>query len=306
MNFPLSRYLLTPLLLTLLVTSCKSVSGTMATPAADRDSIYLRADLRDSRIIWGDEFNADSLDRSVWNIEINGSGCGNNELEYYLDTPDNVCLKDGNLLLTACRRQYKDKPFTSGRVNTCGKKAFTYGVVVAHIRLPRTANGLWPAFWMMGDDIRINPWPRCGEIDILEMGHSDGISAGTQDRLFNGAIHYGTDSHIQKAGVLTSPYSLQDGKYHTFYCYRSPHRIAMYVDDIPTPYIDIDISNTEDLEHPGYYFHKPHFILFNLAVGGDFTGIHDADRITADLEKDATMAIDFIRVYSLPEDFDKR
>ena len=124
------------------------------------------------KLVWKDNFDGSALNRDYWNVEVNGSGCGNNELQYYVDNADNVAVRDGNLVITARRQDYDGHAFTSGRVNTCGKVGFTYGIVEARIKLPKTANGLWPAFWMMGDDIKECGWPACGETDVLEMGAS--------------------------------------------------------------------------------------------------------------------------------------
>lgn len=114
------------------------------------------------KLVWKDNFDGSALNRDYWNVEVNGSGCGNNELQYYVDNADNVAVRDGNLVITARRQDYDGHAFTSGRVNTCGKVGFTYGIVEARIKLPKTANGLWPAFWMMGDDIKECGWPACG------------------------------------------------------------------------------------------------------------------------------------------------
>jgi len=270
----------------------------LTSPAADRLPLYM--DAAGYEMVWHDEFDGDSLDRTVWNVEVNGSGCGNHELQHYVDAPGAVDVAGGCLVLTACRRSYGGSHrFTSGRVNTHGKMTFTYGIVEASIRLPATADGLWPAFWMMGDDISTAGWPACGEIDILEMGHADGIAAGAQDRLFNGALHYGSDSqdHRQQVGVGESPYSLQDGRFHRFYVVWTPSVIRMYVDDVAEPYFSVDISGPG----AGSYFHKPNFLLLNLAVGGDFPGIHTPEAVTAlgaDEGSSAKMEIDYVRVYA--------
>ena len=135
--------------------ACMSVWNMSAeSPVSEKASGYT--------LVWSDEFNGSSLDRDSWNVEINGTGCGNAELQYYLDKPTNVCVRDGNLVITARKEKYQDKNFTSGRINTMNKVCFTYGVVEARIKLPKTANGLWPAFWMMGNDISTVSWPRVG------------------------------------------------------------------------------------------------------------------------------------------------
>lgn len=251
-------------------------------------------------LMWSDEFDGTSLDRTVWNVEVNGTGCGNHELQHYIDSPATVRVSDGLLHLTAvasdeCGCGKHD--YISGRINTLGKQAFRYGVVQASIRLPETADGLWPAFWMMGDDISVNGWPRCGEIDILEMGHADGIAAGSQTRLFNGALHWGPGSHYQTVGPKTSDYSLQDGKFHTYTLVWTEDAIEMYLDDESEPYLQQDISECGDDTLAGGYFHKPGFILFNLAVGGDFPGIHSREGVTALADGCKSMDVDYVRVY---------
>ena len=86
------------------------------------------------KLVWEDNFDGAALNRDYWNVEVNGSGCGNNELQYYVDNADNVAVRDGNLVITARRQDYDGHAFTSGRVNTCGKVGFTYGIVEARIK----------------------------------------------------------------------------------------------------------------------------------------------------------------------------
>jgi beta-glucanase (GH16 family) len=252
------------------------------------------------KLLWCDEFDGTTLNRDYWNVEINGSGCGNNELQNYIDSPENVAVEDGNLVLTAMRRNSDGHAFTSGRVNTHDKFTFTYGLVEARIKLPVTTNGLWPAFWMMGNDISQVGWPKCGEIDILEMGHADGIANDTQARLFNGALHYGNHGHLQQVAPCVNDYSLQDGCYHTFYLWWTPDALEMYVDSASQPYLRVDISDKENSDLPGYYFDKPNFLLVNLAVGGDFPGIHDPAGISAlpAYGDSSSMYVDYIRIYT--------
>ena len=128
-------------------------------------------------LMWSDEFDSNSLDTGKWRIEVNGNGGGNAELQYY-DESGISLGKDseyGNsaLKITAKREQRNGKAFVSGRLNTSGHFQFCYGKVEGRIRLPRTANGLWPAFWLLGADFQTNSWPRCGEIDIMEMGNAE-------------------------------------------------------------------------------------------------------------------------------------
>lgn len=268
------------------------------------------------RLVWQDLFDGEVLDESAWNIEVNGNGGGNNESQYYCR--ENVSIskepKSGKscLTLTARRENYGGKQFTSGRVNSMGKKYFTHGKVEAYICLPKTANGLWPAFWMMGNDYPTVGWPRCGEIDILEMGNAEGIRTGTQETFFNGACHWGFYKDVgggnyaypNYAKSSNAPYSLQDGEFHLYTLIWDEKKVSMYLDldKYPNvaPYYEMGIEGTDDEWATGLYFHHDHFILFNLAVGGHFTGIvNNPNGITAlpNEGSEAKMYIDFVKVY---------
>ena len=264
------------------------------------------------KLVWQELFDADELSPMRWDIEVNGDGGGNSELQYYTDRPENVRLgEDGKgnhcLILTAKRENYMGKNFTSGRLTTKNRIAFTHGKIEAAIMMPKTANGLWPAFWMMGNDFDAVGWPRCGEIDIVEMGNSNGISRGTQERYFNGACHWGQGwPNASYAQDNTKAYSLQDGEYHLFTMLWDENSIKMYVDLDRTPkqnpYYSMDIPANEPNNEwsPGNYFHKDNFILFDLAVGGNFTGIWDATGITALHDangQQASMYINYIRIH---------
>ncbi len=263
-------------------------------------------------LVWQDLFDGQELNPMRWDIEVNGTGGGNNELQYYTDRPANVRLGDdglgnGCLILTARRENYSGKNFTSGRVNSKNRIAFTHGKLEASIKLPRTADGLWPAFWMMGNDYDQVGWPKCGETDILEMGNAEGIKNGTQERFFNGACHWGQGwPAASYAKSTTKTYSLQDGEFHLFTVIWDENSIAMYVDldrqPKQNPYYKIDIPADEpDNEwSAGNYFHKDNFILFNLAVGGDFTGLHSASAITAlndGNSQEVSMYVNYVKIY---------
>jgi len=283
-----------------------AAAGAAMTPAATSAQSAEKA-TQGFTLVWQEQFDGNELNRDRWNIEVNGSGGGNAELQYYTDRTENVSVKDGCLVLTARREDYNGKNFTSGRINSKNRIAFTHGMIEASIKLPKTADGLWPAFWMMGNDYDAVGWPKCGETDILEMGHSDGIKAGSQERYFNGACHWGQGwpnaSHAKASSHL---YSLQDGEFHLFTMVWNENSIIMYVDrdKYPryNPYYKLDCPQDDpDNEwSAGNYFHKDNFILFNLAVGGNFPGIHDAQGITAlndENGQSASMYVDYVRIY---------
>lgn len=263
------------------------------------------------KLVWQDLFDANELNSQRWNIEVNGDGGGNNELQYYTDRAENVRLGDdgkgnGCLILTAKKEVYGGRQATSGRITSKNKIAFKHGKIEAAIKLPKTANGLWPAFWMMGNDYDQVGWPRCGETDIMEFGNATGIKNGTQDRYFNGACHWGQswENHPNYARAVTYQYSLQDDEFHIYTLIWDEEKVAMYVDldkyPDAEPYYIMTIPATNDTNSPGYYFHKENFILFNLAVGGNFPGIWDINQITALNESNdyqASMYVNYVKIY---------
>ena len=247
-------------------------------------------------LIWSDEFDGDSLNTANWTPEYGGHGWGNNELQFYTGRKENVDVKDGRLVMTARKEDYNGSPVTSARLITLGKFEFRYGYVVASIKFPKTAEGLWPAFWMMGNDIKSLGWPNCGEIDILEMGHSDGIKNGTSEQFLNGACHWGVPHHQYYAHEITNPYSVQDGEFHTFTCIWDEEYVRTYIDleKYPSvePYFEMKIEDFGNDE-----FRKDNFILLNLAVGGNFPGIWDIDKVTALNGGPVQMEVDYVRVF---------
>ncbi|MDU1892511.1 MAG: glycoside hydrolase family 16 protein [Dysgonomonas sp.] len=242
------------------------------------------------KFLFKDDF--DSFNENVWTKEIHEPGWVNNELQAYDPAYVSVGIDEGKsvLILTAERKGNK---IFSGRVNSQGKKSFKYGKIEASIKLPKTANGLWPAFWMMGDNDK--QWPQCGEIDIMEMGERNGIASGTSEVFLNTAIHYGdnVETHRQEFHAANVANSLQDGKYHTYTLDWDENNLTITIDNIK--FHSFDISKVSGRSE---YFQDNFYILFNLAVGGDFPGIHNINDITAlkDGAK-AYMYIDWVKVY---------
>lgn len=250
------------------------------------------------KMVWADEFNnVGSVDEGTWNYEIGNrdNGFGNWELENYQKANATVGLApDGTtkaLIITA-------KPdLTSARLFTKDKVSFKYGKLETRIMIPKTANGLWPAFWLLGNT---GTWPSCGEIDVLEMGHADGIKNGTQEKYYSGACHWGVyqnGGYPNYGKFTTSPMSLQDGKFHKFVLEWTPDVINMYLDDATKPYYSMDISDRSLNTSPGNYFNKQFYMLVNLAIGGNFTGVHDRAAVTALNSGEKKMYVDYIRLY---------
>lgn len=261
----------------------------------------------DYTLVWNEDFTDGTLDLNVWNIEVNGDGGGNNELQYYCEKGVKLAAEPTTgkkcLVLTATKENYMGKTCTSGRVNTKNKLYYTYGKIEARIKFPNTANGLWPAFWQMGNNFDQVGWPRCGEIDLIELGHQDGIEKGTQDRYFNGALHLGSswDAVWSDAQSITYQYSVED-TFHTITMEWTPTSIDMYMDKdaYPTvkPYFHANLDSNDD---PNYdrsvVFGKPNFIIANLAVGGNFPGMWEINKVTALANEPRSMYIDWIRIY---------
>lgn len=268
------------LIITLLcgaLTACSSDS--------DDSGIQVKPDDPVENVLFFDDFS--TFDNSVWTKETHEPGWTNQELQAY--EPGQVKVgKDGSKSVLMLTAEWKNGRIVSGRVNSKGKKSFRYGTISASIKLPETANGLWPAFWMMGDNDK--EWPACGEIDIMEMGDKEGIATGTASRRVNTAIHYGPTpaSHEQQYHASAVSTDLQDGQYHTYTLTWDESKAIISIDDKPFHSFDIK-------DNP--YFHDKFFIVFNLAVGGTFTGITDASGVTALKKGDkATMYVDWIKI----------
>lgn len=239
----------------------------------------------DETVLFFDDFK--TFDASVWTKETHESGWTNNELQAY--APEQVSVgKDGDKTVLMLTAEWKNGKIVSGRINSKGKKSFKYGTLSASIKLPKTANGLWPAFWMMGDNDK--EWPACGEIDIMEMGDEEGIRTGTSAKRVNTAIHFGVTpkAHEQLYHVAEVSDDLQDGQYHTYTLTWDEAHASVSIDN--KLFYSFDIKDNP-------YFHDNFFILFNLAVGGSFTGITDINKVTA-LKKGtkAVMYVDWVKL----------
>ncbi|MBQ3633078.1 MAG: glycoside hydrolase family 16 protein [Paludibacteraceae bacterium] len=257
-------------------------------------------------LVWNEDFTDGALDTKVWNIEVNGDGGGNNELQYYCEKGVTLGVEPTTgkqcLILTATKEDYKGKKCTSGRVNTKNKMTYTYGRIDARIKFPNTANGLWPAFWQMGNNFDQVGWPRCGETDIIELGNSNGFN-GTQDRYFNGAMHVGSawNSVWSDAQAVTWQYSVED-TFHIVTMVWTPTSIDMYMDKDAHPeygaYFHADLEPNENADYNRQLvFGKPNFVIANLAVGGNFPQIWDINKITALANGPRSVYIDWIRIY---------
>jgi beta-glucanase (GH16 family) len=239
-------------------------------------------------LTWSDEFNGPNgspPDAGKWVSETGGEGWGNNELEYYTARPQNVYQQDGNLVIKALKEKYSGggvtRDYTSARLKTLGKFSQTYGRFEARIKIPR-GQGMWPAFWMMGDDIGKVRWPACGEIDIME-------NIGKEPGIVHGSIHGPgfDDGDLEARTQLPAGQAFADD-FHVYAVEWEPDAIRFYVDDHL-----YTTRNHADMR-PGWKwsFDHPFFLLLNVAVGGDWPGSPDASTVFPQ-----TMLVDYVRVY---------
>lgn len=246
------------------------------------------------RLTWHDEFNGAKgagIDKTKWSAEVGGSGWGNQELEYYTGDKSNA-YEDGrgSLVIEAIKETlptqfkcwYGQCLYTSARLSTRKKFTQAYGRFEARLKLP-FGQGVWPAFWMLGDDIDLVGWPACGEIDVMEnIGREPGIAHGT--------IH---GPRYSGANGIGAPYSLPSGNrfaddFHIFSIEWEPKEIRWYVDgqlyETKRP-TDIPAGAKWVYDHP-------FFIILNLAIGGAWPGNPNE---TARFPQ--TMLVDYVRVY---------
>ncbi len=242
------------------------------------------------KLVWADEFNAEDgtqADSSKWVMETGGNGWGNDELEYYTARPENSFQQGGNLVIKAVQEEFTGpdgvtRDYTSARLKTQGKFTQKYGRFEARIKIPR-GQGIWPAFWMLGDDITKKGWPKCGEIDIME-------NIGKEPSTVHGTIH---GPGYSGAGGLSAPYPLADDQrfaddFHVYAVEWEKKAIRFYVDD----HLYATRTPSELPKGTKWVYNHPFFIVLNVAVGGGWPGNPDTTSVFPQ-----TMLVDYVRVY---------
>jgi beta-glucanase (GH16 family) len=242
------------------------------------------------KLVWSDEFsgpNGSAVDNSKWVSETGGGGWGNDELEYYTNRLENASQQDGNLVIKVVQEKYAGpdgvtRNYTSARLKTQGKFSQAYGRFEARIKIPR-GQGIWPAFWMLGNDIEKPGWPTCGEIDIME-------NVGKEPALVHGTIHgpgYSGEHGIGAPFGLPGDQRFADD-FHLYAVEWEPNIIRFYVDD------HLYSTSTPAGLPKGakWVYDHPFFLLLNVAVGGGWPGSPDATTVFPQ-----TMLVDYVRVY---------
>jgi beta-glucanase (GH16 family) len=243
-------------------------------------------------LVWSDEFDGpagSAPDATKWGYDVGGNGWGNNELESYTSRTQNAYLDgSGNLVIKVINETFTGQDgitrnYTSARLLTKGKFQQKYGRLEARIKIP-FGQGIWPAFWMLGDDIDQVGWPTCGEIDIME-------NVGREPSINHGSMH---GPGYSGGNALTGTFPLPGGQhfsddFHIFAIEWDPNTVRFYVDanlyETHTP-ADMPAGGTWVYEHP-------FFILLNVAVGGSFPGNPDSSTTFPQ-----TMLVDYVRVYT--------
>lgn len=236
-------------------------------------------------LVWSDEFDGTTLDLTKWTPQI-GDGCdinlcgwGNNELEYY--RAENAVVSNGTLKIIAKQESFQGRNYTSARLRTINKGDWTYGRFEARMKLP-TAQGMWPAFWMLSTDEAYGGWPQSGEMDIMEL-------VGKEPDRAHGTIHYGNpypNNSSQSASFQLNSGTFSDD-FHTFALEWEPGVIRWYVDD----YL-FATKTSADVAPLRWPFDQRFHLLLNLAVGGNWPGNPNSSTTFPQ-----TMEVDYVRVY---------
>ncbi|OEJ34967.1 glycoside hydrolase family 16 protein [Streptomyces subrutilus] len=241
-------------------------------------------------VTFSDEFDGpagSAVDGGKWQIET-GDNVNNHERQFYTAGNRNAALDgQGHLVITARRENpanyqcwYGRCEFTSARLNTAGRFTTTYGRVEARMKVPR-GQGMWPAFWMLGNDIGQVGWPASGEIDVME-------NVGFEPSTVHGTLH---GPGYSGSGGIGAGYTLPGGQafadaFHTFAVEWSPNSVTWSVDG--TVY---QRRTPADLGGRQWVFDKPFFLILNLAVGGYWPGDPDGSTVFP-----AQLVVDHVRV----------
>jgi beta-glucanase (GH16 family) len=238
-------------------------------------------------LVWQDEFDGSELNSANWTHETgNGiGGWGNNELQFYKSS--NTFIQDGHLVIKAKKESEGGFNYTSSRIITKGKREFKYGRIDIRALLPK-GQGIWPALWMLGANIS-EPgvgWPKCGEIDIMELIGGTGTGSGRNDKIY-GTVHWdNNNSYAQYGGnkTLTGGKTFAD-EFHVFSIVWDETKIVWYLDDVQFHIIDTTPAELSE-------FQQKYFFIFNIAVGGNWPGSPDGTTVFPQ-----RMYVDYVRVF---------
>ncbi|MEN9929130.1 MAG: hypothetical protein RLZZ231_1051 [Bacteroidota bacterium] len=233
---------------------------------------------QERKLIWEENFNGTELNETIWNYEL-GNGCpdicgwGNNEKQIY--TNSNHTISNG---LLSIEIKKENENYTSTRITTAKKKEFQYGRIEARAKLP-VGQGIWPAFWMLGSNIKQIGWPKCGEIDILEY-------VGREPHVAYTSLHT-QDSHGNTINTKkTTVPNIEEG-FHLYAIDWTKDKIVFLIDNK-----EVYTFQPEPKNENTWPFNQPFYIIVNAAVGGNFGG-HEIDQSIFPQK----FEIDYIKVY---------
>lgn len=231
-------------------------------------------------LVWNDEFKGTTLNTNDWTFEVKGAGWMNQELQAYVRDNDVATVKDGFLNITCKKVNGK---ICSARLYAKEKTGWTKGWFEARIKLPK-GKGTWPAFWMMpaGNDYNTNPWPGCGEIDIMEEvgGHANYVSSTIHCNKYNNT---GTTIEHHEQYLPTA-----ESDFHVYACEWTDNHLKFYVDGR----LSLDYVN-DGTGKDAWPFTSPFYVILNLAWGGSWGGMYGVDETALP----ATMQVDYVRVF---------
>lgn len=235
-------------------------------------------------LVWSEEFNYEGPpNSSIWNFDIKGNdwGWGNNELQWYTDSSEqNAFVNQGTLKIVAKKDSVGGKGYTSARLNTHHKVSFNYGRLEIRAKLPQ-GRGIWPAIWMLGNNIDTIGWPKCGEIDIMEY-------VGYEPDSIYATIHSESYNHLKNTEKMKSLFIDNPQDFNIYAIEWSKDKIDFYCNDIL--YNTIINENMSENEWP---FDKGFYLLLNVAVGGNWGGKYGVDPSIFP----AIMEVDYVRLY---------
>ncbi|MBT3670002.1 MAG: glycoside hydrolase family 16 protein [Chloroflexi bacterium] len=229
------------------------------------------------KLIWADEFSENTLISTNWTYDIGGGGWGNHELQTYTNNIENIRIENGVLIIEAIKNETGPRKYTSARIKTQSLQAFTYGRIEASIQIPK-GQGIWSAFWMLGEDFPTSGWPNSGEIDILE-------NIGRENTIY-GTIHGPGYSGGNGVGSPYYPKEILSDGFHTYAIEWSINEISWYLDDVK-------YNTIRSTGVPGnWVYDHPFFIILNVAVGGEWPGPPGNSTVFPQ-----QMLVDYVRVY---------
>ncbi len=241
-----------------------------------------------AELVWQDEFDGDALSAEKWSFETGADGWGNNEWQDYVAN-DNVEVSNGTLKIIAKKvgSGQKTGDYTSARLNS--KKTFMYGRMEIRAKIPDDrGKGVWPALWMLGNDIQSTGWPACGEIDIMEYVSYD-------PNTVHFSIHSTANNHVNGTQITSGPVELMtiEEEFHNYGLLWTDKYLKFYIDDIENVQLTFFRPATSNAEN--WPFSKPFYFLMNIAVGGNWGGLEGVD----DSIFPSIMEVDYVHVYQV-------